>query len=106
MPGCLRRKKRWQGNLLDAPATVAYNAGMKRLQYTVRNVTPEMDRGLRQTARKKRQSLNDTLLEALRASLGTLENHDLDFVAGTWAEDAATEKALKDQRKIDKNMWS
>jgi len=92
--------------LLDEPAFSAYTAGMKRLQYTVRNVTPEIDRNLRLAARKKHQSLNDTLLEALQASLAGTENHDLDFIAGTWAEDAATDKALKDQRKIDKEMWS
>lgn len=79
---------------------------MKRLQYTVRNVTPEIDRNLRLAARKKGQSLNDTLLEALQSSLAGTENHDLDYVAGTWVEDTATAKALKDQRKIDKDMWS
>lgn len=106
MLGYLRRREQQKRDSLDVQAIIAYTVGMKRLQYTVRNVTPEIDRGLRQTARKKRQSLNDTLLEALQASLGTLENHDLDFVAGTWIEDPATDKALKDQRKIDKDMWS
>ncbi|AFM12783.1 hypothetical protein [Turneriella parva] len=78
---------------------------MASLQYTVRNVSPELDRNLRQIARKKRQSLNDTLIDALQASIGQAEYHDLDFVAGTWLEDADTAKALKDQRKIDKDMW-
>jgi predicted transcriptional regulator len=78
---------------------------MANLQYTVRNVSSDLDRNLRQIARKKHQSLNETLLEALQASVGQAEYHDLDFVAGSWLEDADTAKALKDQRKIDKEMW-
>ncbi len=87
------------------PAFFTYTVGMANLQYTVRNVSSDLDRNLRQIARKKHQSLNETLLEALQASVGQAEYHDLDFVAGSWLEDADTAKALKDQRKIDKEMW-
>ena len=38
-------------------------------------------------------------------SIGQAEYHDLDFVAGTGIEDADMTKALKGQRKIDKDMW-
>ena len=48
---------------------------------------------------------SDKLAESVQASVDQAEYHDLDFVAGTWIEDADTAKALKDQRKIDKDMW-
>lgn len=33
------------------------------------------------------------------------EQHDLDFLFGSWAHDPAVEQALADQRKIDEDLW-
>ncbi len=82
---------------------------MGRVQYTIRNVPAEVDRALRLKARKSHESLNEVLLQALRTSVsaddGLVKYHDLDFIAGSWADDAGTNSTLKDQRKIDAELW-
>lgn len=78
---------------------------MNGLQYTIRNVPEETDRRLRSRARQSGKSLNEVALEALRESAGDLEYHDLDFLFSSWINDPETDGALKDQRKIDRDLW-
>lgn len=91
---------------LDVPAFNAYNAGM---QYTLRNVPKQVDRLLRERARREGKSLNEVVLEALARVLG-LEgvptvHRNLRDIAGTWTRDKDTESALDDQRRIDRDLW-
>ena len=79
------------------------------IQYTLRNVPPVLDRALRRRAKKLSRSLNDVALEALTIGAGAAqearEQHDLDFLFGSWTEDAEVDQALADQRKIDPDLW-
>ena len=58
---------------------------------------------------KKRASLNTVLLEALEKEAGIAkspkEHHDLDHFIGSWIADAAVDRALSEQRKIDPKDW-
>jgi hypothetical protein len=36
---------------------------------------------------------------------GVSEQHDLDFLFGSWVEDLEVDRALADQRKIDADLW-
>lgn len=77
-------------------------------QYTIRRVPASVDAALRAKARRQRRSLNAVALDALRTGAGVAEKvgyHDLDSFFGSWVNDAATDKALKDQRKIDPDLW-
>jgi hypothetical protein len=77
-------------------------------QYTIRSVPVDVDRLLRDRARRERKSLNQVALEALRRGLGAdvpLEHHDLDRYAGTWIEDPETDRALEEQRAVDGDLW-
>jgi predicted nucleotidyltransferase len=79
------------------------------MQYTLRKIPREVDKALRQKARKERRSLNDVAIEALSRGAGVdgpVEvNHDLDFAIASWVEDPECEKTLEDQRKIDADLW-
>jgi hypothetical protein len=103
------------GYELDVPAPHAHHAYMRRnrsaapLQYTLRNVPAVVDRTLRRKALRSQRSLNDVALEALARGAGVeqevAEQHDLDFLFGSWVEDAAVDDALADQRRIDPALW-
>lgn len=92
---------------LDLQADRAYNAGM---QYTLRNIPPDVDEALRQEAHEQQKSLNQVAVEALRRSVGGPEEsrkrRDLTDIAGTWQEDSQFDAALEDQDRIDPEMWS
>lgn len=79
------------------------------MQYTLRNVPPEVDRALRERAGRERRSLNEVAIEALARALGVdaepLRRRDLGDVAGTWVEDEKVERALEEQRRVDPDLW-
>ncbi len=91
---------------IDMPTLSAYRVGM---QYTLRKIPREVDRALRQKARKEGRSLNEVAIEALKRGAGIdgeiAKNHDLDFAIGTWIEDPEFEKSINDQRQIDPDLW-
>ncbi len=78
-------------------------------QYTIRNVPKVVDRALRRRAGRLARSLNEVAVEALARGVGVeqeaAEHRDLDFLFGSWVEDAAVEAALVDQRKVDEGLW-
>jgi hypothetical protein len=75
------------------------------IQYTLRNVPPALDRALRRRAKQLSKSLNVVALEALTRGAGVehevREQHDLDFLFGSWVEDPDIDQVLADQRTID-----
>jgi hypothetical protein len=79
------------------------------MQYTLRKIPREVDKTLRQKARKEGRSLNEVAIEALSrgagVELGIEKNHDLDFAIGTWVEDPEFDKAIGEQRQIDPDLW-
>ena len=77
-------------------------------QYTIRKVPAAVDAVLREKARRQQRSLNEVALDALRSGAGVeaqTRYHDLDGIFGSWIEDRAVDEALKDQRRIDENLW-
>lgn len=79
------------------------------MQYTIRDIPPHLDVELRERARRERKSLNQVAIEAMAQGLGVggtrAQRRSLDDVAGTWTKDAAVEKALADQDRVDPKMW-
>lgn len=79
---------------------------------TIRNIDQELDRSIREQAKKQGKSLNSLVLESLREKL--LSNpskpgshHDLDHLAGTWSEKdhASFQKAIRAFESIDTDIW-
>jgi plasmid stability protein len=76
------------------------------VQYTIRGIPPEVDRAFRQKAARKKQSLNQVLLEELTvAAIGGQRRADFSDLAGGWTPDPAFDEILAAQRRIDRDKW-
>ena len=81
---------------------------------TLRNLPPQLDRTIRERAKKKAVSVNKVVIGLLQDHLGESERtmvrqyHDLDDLAGSWSkqEAEAFDRALAKQRGIDLEMWT
>lgn len=80
------------------------------VQYTIRNVPAVVDQALRRQSRRLRKSLNQVAKEALTRGAGVESSvsryGDLDSFFGSWIEDPRVNRALAEQRKIDKSLWA
>ena len=79
------------------------------MQYTIRNIPVALDTAMREEARRRKLSLNQTVLDALCRSLGLSQDpqrlRDLGEIAGSWIEDPEFDRAVADQDRIDKDLW-
>lgn len=79
-------------------------------QYTIRNISPQLDAKLRSKAAREKISLNTAILKVLdqglqsRAKAGK-PHHDFDFLFGSWVPDPAFDEAMKDLRAVDMRDW-
>ena len=78
-------------------------------QYTIRSIPADMDRSLREQARREGRSLNEVVLETLRRGFGLDGRRrvydDLDDLFGAMKPDLGLEKRLEEQRQIDPRLW-
>jgi hypothetical protein len=76
------------------------------VQYTIRNVPPEVDRALRRKAAQKSVSLNQVILEELaRAAEKPIKYGDFSKFVGKWTPDPEFDAAIAAQRQIDWDKW-
>lgn len=79
------------------------------MQYTLRKIPKNLDRALRERARREGKSLNEVAIAAMVGALGLSEERvrvrDLSDIAGTWVRDPKAEAAMDEQRKIDPELW-
>jgi plasmid stability protein len=79
------------------------------MQYTLRNIPPQVDQALRERALSERKSLNQVVIETLMRALSLdgspLPQRDLGDIAGSWITDPETEVSLTEQRRIDPELW-
>jgi plasmid stability protein len=76
------------------------------IEYTIRGVPPDVDRALRRRAAQRKQSLNDTVIEELRAAmLSSSKRADFGDLVGRWTPDPAFDEAISAQRQIDPDKW-
>ena len=75
---------------------------------TVPNVPDEIDSALRRRAHIEGKSVEAVAVEALQAGLGlanAVGKKDLSDIAGTWIDDPEVDAALRDQDRIDPELW-
>jgi plasmid stability protein len=78
---------------------------------TVRNLPSDLARALEREKRRRGTSLNQTLLDLLRQSLGLTpggrRSTGLAALAGTWdaAEEARFEAAIAPTEQVDVELW-
>lgn len=87
--------------------TLHYHVGMKRqaglLQYTIRGVPAEVDRVLRQKAKRNKRSLNQLFIDELSAAtLACTRTADFSDLVGRWTPDPEFDEVIRSQRKIDR----
>jgi hypothetical protein len=79
------------------------------MQYTLRNISRELDKTLRRKAKEEGKSLNQVAVEALSRGANVEEPRpkfrELDFLIGTWVHDPEFDKIIEEQRQIDPEMW-
>ena len=76
------------------------------IQYTVRGIPREVDRLLRQKAARRKQSLNQLILDELsQATSGSQRKADFSDITGKWTPDPAFDAILATQRQIDWVKW-
>jgi hypothetical protein len=82
------------------------------MQYTIRNISKQVDQALRRRAKQQRRSLNEVALEALALGAGISVNgsppvkfRDLSDIAGTYVSDPGFEQAMKEQDQIHPDDW-
>jgi hypothetical protein len=79
------------------------------MQYTIRGISPAVDKALRRRAKASGKSLNEATLEALAEGVGLAgqprKRRDMSDLVGTWKPDKALLDALADQDRIDEEMW-
>ena len=81
-------------------------------QLTIRNVSPDLDRALRLEQRRRGTSLNETVLDLLRRSLGLGSgrryDNGLGKLAGTWTDEdlRSMEERMALFEQVDPELWS
>lgn len=79
------------------------------MQYTIRNIPRRLDEAIREEARRQGKSINETTIDALLRAFGLTgeptKHRDLDDIVGTWDGDEEVEAALRDQRRVDPDLW-
>jgi hypothetical protein len=79
------------------------------MQFTLRNVPVPLDQALRERAERQGKSLNEVTIDALLEAFGLtrepVKRRDLSDVRGTWRDDPAVDEALRDQRRVDPDLW-
>ena len=81
---------------------------MSNIQYTVRNVPADVDNMLHLRAKKKKQSFNATVVQALRqaTSPNTKQSaSDLDWFYGSGGLEQSELDAFAEQRVVDEKAW-
>jgi plasmid stability protein len=78
---------------------------------TVRNLPPELGKALEREKRRRGASLNATVIDLLRQSLGVRpgggRRNGLARLAGAWSPDehARFEAAIADLERVDPDLW-
>ena len=81
---------------------------MHCMQYTIRNIPPDLDKAIKARAQRLGRSVNQVALEALAQSLGQpMRRRDLRSMPGAWSKDeaAAFDEFLANSRTIDRELW-
>lgn len=81
---------------------------------TIRGIDDELEKAIRDTARKKQESLNQTVLKLLKSSVGLSKSKafpkydDLNELAGTWTakeETAFYQNTQSLMNEVDEEIW-
>jgi plasmid stability protein len=76
---------------------------------TLSNLPQELDEALQRRAQSEGKTVDQVALEAIRAGLGlesgVIAKRDLSEFAGSWIADPQVDSALRDQDRVDPELW-
>lgn len=76
------------------------------VHYTIRGISPEVDRALRAKAAQRKQSLNRVVVDELtRALVGKPVKADFSDLVGKWVPDPEFDAIIASQRVVDPEKW-
>ena len=79
------------------------------MQYTLRNLPPQLDRVLRERAARENKSMDEVAIGAMLRGFALLGEpvgqRDLSDVAGTWQDDPLVTMGFDEQRRVDPELW-
>jgi hypothetical protein len=82
---------------------------MNKIQYTIRNIPPAVDRVIKKRSKQSGRSFNQTVVDLLSLqTFGTTtppSDDNFDWLFGANTLDEAFDEAIKDLSKIDKTIW-
>ena len=96
--------------MLDNNVYIAYYVYMRKIQYTIRNIPPSVDKVIRKRSKQSGKSFNQTVVDLLSLqTFGTTkpdsEDDNFDWLFGANGLDDAFDEAIKDQSLIDEKLW-
>lgn len=82
---------------------------MTKIQYTIRNIPPVVDRVIRKRSKQSGKSFNQTVVDLLALqTVGTtnpLHEDNFDWLYGADTLDESFDEAIRDLSKIDEKLW-
>ena len=79
------------------------------MQTTIRGIPEDLERALRERARRSGESLNRTMVRLLREAVGLSppRKRDLSALAGTWSQEEADvfDRQFRCSEQIDAELW-
>lgn len=87
----------------------AYNVYMTKIQYTIRNIPLSVDRVIRKRSKQSGKSFNQTVVDLLSLqTFGTTKptaDNNFDWLYGAMQLDDDFDKAIKEQSRVDEELW-
>ena len=82
---------------------------MNNIQYTIRNIPPEVDRIIKKRSKQSGKSFNQTVVDLLSfQTLGTTKiptDSNFDWLFGANTLDDSFDEAIKGLSQIDEKLW-
>jgi Antitoxin FitA-like, ribbon-helix-helix len=78
------------------------------MQYTIRNIPPELDKAIKTRAKRLGKSVNQVALEALANVVDhAVRRRSLRDMPGAWSKGEAErfDRFLEEHRSIDEELW-
>lgn len=82
---------------------------MSKIQYTIRNIPPEVDRVIKKRSKQSGKSFNQTVVDLLSLqTFGTTQvpaDMNFDWLFGANTLDESFDDAIHDLSQIDEKLW-
>jgi hypothetical protein len=93
----------------DSNAYIEYTVYMAKIQYTIRNIPPSVDKVIRKRSVQSGRSFNQTVVDLLTLqTFGTAEppaDSGFDWLYNQKSLDASFDAAIENLSRVDEKLW-